>query len=40
MRIVSLLPAATDIVAEPGLLADLVGRTHEGDRPDEVSDNL
>ena len=38
MRIVSLLPAATDIVAELGLIADLVGRTHECDwPPDEVS---
>lgn len=37
MRIVSLLPAATDIVAELGLLADLVGRTHECDWPAEVS---
>lgn len=36
MRIVSLLPAATDIVAELGLLADLVGRTHECDWPAEV----
>ncbi len=33
MRIVSLLPAATDIVAELGLVADLVGRTHECDWP-------
>ena len=33
MRIVSLLPAATDIVAELGLLDDLVGRTHECDWP-------
>ncbi|GHE85437.1 cobalamin-binding protein [Amycolatopsis deserti] len=33
MRIVSLLPAATDIVAELGLLGDLVGRTHECDWP-------
>ncbi|MFF3755963.1 ABC transporter substrate-binding protein [Streptomyces sp. NPDC002185] len=33
MRIVSLLPAATDIVAELGLIADLVGRTHECDWP-------
>ncbi|MER5967027.1 cobalamin-binding protein [Streptomyces sp. NPDC002057] len=33
MRIVSLLPAATDIVAELGLSADLVGRTHECDWP-------
>jgi iron complex transport system substrate-binding protein len=37
MHIVSLLPAATDIVAELGLLADLVGRTHECDWPPEVS---
>lgn len=33
----SLLPAATDIVAELGLLGDLVGRTHECDWPAEVS---
>jgi iron complex transport system substrate-binding protein len=33
VRIVSLLPAATDIVAELGRLADLVGRTHECDWP-------
>ncbi|MER7676977.1 cobalamin-binding protein [Streptomyces sp. NPDC096934] len=33
MRIVSLLPAATDIVAELGLSAALVGRTHECDWP-------
>ncbi|MFJ6934702.1 cobalamin-binding protein [Streptomyces sp. NPDC101132] len=33
MRIVSLLPAATDIVADLGLAADLVGRTHECDWP-------
>ncbi|MFI9046960.1 cobalamin-binding protein [Streptomyces sp. NPDC053427] len=33
MRIVSLLPAATDIVAELGLATDLVGRTHECDWP-------
>lgn len=32
----SLLPAATDIVAELGLLGDLVGRTHECDWPAEV----
>jgi iron complex transport system substrate-binding protein len=37
VRIVSLLPAATDIVAELGLLSDLVGRTHECDWPAEVS---
>ncbi|MEW2529272.1 cobalamin-binding protein [Streptomyces sp. NPDC047071] len=33
MRIVSLLPAATDVVAELGLLEGLVGRTHECDWP-------
>ncbi|MEV0442465.1 cobalamin-binding protein [Streptomyces spectabilis] len=33
MRIVSLLPAATDIVAELGLADRLVGRTHECDWP-------
>ena len=33
MRIVSLLPAATDIVVELGLAGDLVGRTHECDWP-------
>ncbi|MBF8189962.1 cobalamin-binding protein [Nonomuraea sp. K274] len=33
MRILSLLPAATDIVAELGLGGDLVGRTHECDWP-------
>ncbi|WP_405421355.1 ABC transporter substrate-binding protein [Streptomyces erythrochromogenes] len=33
MRIVSLLPAATDIVADLGLASDLVGRTHECDWP-------
>ncbi|MEU3063986.1 ABC transporter substrate-binding protein [Streptomyces subrutilus] len=36
MRIVSLLPAATDIVADLGLAADLVGRTHECDWPPEA----
>ncbi|GAA2658256.1 cobalamin-binding protein [Streptomyces lunalinharesii] len=36
MRIVSLLPATTDIVAELGLAADLVGRTHECDWPPEA----
>jgi iron complex transport system substrate-binding protein len=36
MRIVSLLPAATDIVAELGLAGRLVGRTHECDWPPEV----
>ncbi|MBI0297321.1 ABC transporter substrate-binding protein [Streptomyces sp. PRKS01-29] len=39
MRIVSLLPAATDIVADLGLAEHLVGRTHECDwPPDEVAD--
>ncbi|WP_439660274.1 cobalamin-binding protein [Lentzea sp. HUAS TT2] len=33
MRIVSLLPAATDVVAELGLADHLVGRTHECDWP-------
>ncbi|MFJ6074058.1 cobalamin-binding protein [Streptomyces sp. NPDC093065] len=33
MRIVSLLPAATDVVTELGLSAQLVGRTHECDWP-------
>lgn len=37
MRIVSLLPAATDIVATLGRLSDLVGRTHECDWPAEVA---
>ncbi|NED93158.1 cobalamin-binding protein [Streptomyces sp. SID11233] len=36
MRIVSLLPAATDIVAELGLAEHLVGRTHECDWPPEA----
>jgi iron complex transport system substrate-binding protein len=36
MRIVSLLPAATDIVASLGLGSQLVGRTHECDWPPEV----
>jgi len=37
VRIVSLLPAATDIVAELGALPDLVGRTHECDWPAAVT---
>jgi iron complex transport system substrate-binding protein len=37
VRIVSLLPAATDIVAELGALPDLVGRTHECDWPAAVA---
>ncbi|SFR24732.1 iron complex transport system substrate-binding protein [Lentzea waywayandensis] len=36
MRIVSLLPAATDVIAELGLVEHLVGRTHECDWPAEV----
>ncbi|MCT4352197.1 cobalamin-binding protein [Streptomyces sp. Je 1-79] len=36
MRIVSLLPAATDLVAELGLVGRLVGRTHECDWPPSV----
>lgn len=37
MRVVSLLPAATDIVASLGHLPSLVGRTHECDWPLEVA---
>ncbi|WP_370936922.1 cobalamin-binding protein [Amycolatopsis sp. cg13] len=37
MRIVSLLPAATDLVAVLGKADDLVGRTHECDWPAEVA---
>ncbi|HEU4674849.1 MAG TPA: cobalamin-binding protein, partial [Motilibacteraceae bacterium] len=33
MRIVSLLPAATDVVVSLGLRDALVGRTHECDWP-------
>jgi iron complex transport system substrate-binding protein len=33
VRIISLLLAATDIVADLGLAANLVGRTHECDWP-------
>ncbi len=36
MRIVSLLPSATEIVCELGLGAALVGVTHECDHPAEV----
>ncbi len=36
-RVVSLLPAATDIVAALGLTGQLVGRTHECDWPAEVA---
>ncbi len=38
MRIVSLLPAATEIVSSLGLLDCLVGRSHECDFPEEVLD--
>lgn len=38
MRIVSLLPSATDIVCALGLRDALVGRTHECDWPPEVTD--
>ncbi|MQA80639.1 MAG: ABC transporter substrate-binding protein [Streptosporangiales bacterium] len=37
MRVVSLLPAATDMLAELGLVRSLVGRTHECDWPDAVA---
>lgn len=37
MRVASLLPAATDMLAELGLVASLVGRTHECDWPDAVA---
>ena len=37
MRIVSLLPAATEIVGALGLLDRLVGVSHECDYPPEVS---
>ncbi|WP_037368144.1 cobalamin-binding protein [Amycolatopsis orientalis] len=37
MRIVSLLPAATDLVAALGKAGDLVGRTHECDWPAEIA---
>jgi iron complex transport system substrate-binding protein len=38
MRIVSLLPAATEIVCALGLRDALVGRSHECDHPDDVRD--
>jgi iron complex transport system substrate-binding protein len=37
MRIVSLLPSSTEIVAALGLASDLVGRSHECDYPAEVN---
>ena len=40
MRIVSLLPAATDIVASLGALDALVGRTHECDWPPDALDAI
>lgn len=36
MRIVSLLPSATEIVADLGLLGSLVGRSHECNWPEEA----
>src|SRR5207248_281633 len=38
MRVVSLLPAATEIVGNLGLLDQLVGVSHECDYPPEVND--
>src|SRR5205085_697146 len=38
MRIISLLPAATEIVGSLGLLDQLVGVSHECDYPPEVND--
>jgi iron complex transport system substrate-binding protein len=38
VKIVSLLPAATEIVSALGLLDALVGRSHECDHPEEVVD--
>jgi iron complex transport system substrate-binding protein len=40
MRIVSLLPAATDCVVALGRLPDLVGRTHECDWPPGELDDI
>ncbi len=37
MRIVSLLPAATEIVCALGLREQLVGRSHECDFPEDVA---
>ena len=38
MRVVSLLPAATEIVCALGLRGSLVGRSHECDHPRDVAD--
>lgn len=38
MKIVSLLPAATEIVCALGLRGSLVGRSHECDHPEDVAD--
>jgi iron complex transport system substrate-binding protein len=38
MRIVSLLPSATEITADLGLVSSLVGRSHECHWPEEVRD--
>ncbi|MFN8453026.1 MAG: cobalamin-binding protein, partial [Anaerolineae bacterium] len=38
MRIVSLIPSATEIVCALGFEADLVGRSHECDYPPSVRD--
>jgi iron complex transport system substrate-binding protein len=38
MRIISLLPSATEIVADLGLLGSLVGRSHECQWPEAVRD--
>ena len=38
MRIVSLLPSATEIVADLGLISSLVGRSHECQWPEAVRD--
>ena len=37
MRVISLLPAATEIVASLGMLDALLGVSHECDYPEEVS---
>ncbi len=37
MRIVSLLPAATEILHSIGAAGDLVGRSHECDRPEDIT---